>query len=311
MQERIIEPDHHPEVVDAGKGTRRLELLGLDEVMGSPDARRLWFEQLGTDGFVKMLGYVNSIIRQKPISYQFQDGQLPMVSTPPPADKDRLVREAFDATRDVLSDAGLSNEVALRRAGLTVAGAINYIHPYDDGNGRTGRVIHYLLEYGLDRGEQVANDELYAILSRLPVHEGHWGQVINDSPPGELTMEIDRAASVGENYADRDLDGRAAATRRVELFLKMMKGDLYIPLHHKIVRVRPANPASNDPKQRMVVPAGTLDGRSLYEYDYEADSTVAHFDPHDAAERSRRIVGRHDLRPKMLIRIPIDVLPVI
>lgn len=307
MPERHIEFDHHPEIVEGNKGIRRLELLGLKETFREPESRRQHFVHIEDDSFAKMLGYINSVTRGEPIRYDFGDGKTPFMETPPLEDKGPLMGQAFATVREILSEEGLDERVALRRAALTIAGAVNYIHPYTEGNGRTGRVMHYLLEFGTERGEQAFNDELYAIIGKLPVYEAHSGRALDDTPPPELTLALDAVAQdiVPTRWAT--LDERAKASARVHVFLDMMKGTVAVPVTQDVHR-RYRDPTSLDPGSLKVAPGGTLDGRALYEREYLDHSAIPHYQPRDVPEATSRVIGARPNSEPGTVSLNLDVL---
>lgn len=268
--EYTFEHEHHPEVVENGRMIRRLEKLHLKEDLENPAMRKNLFANLSDEQFQKMLGYINSLVQGKKIDYTYADGQLPMSDTPTLEDKEQLMNETFDAVRSILQNEDMPSDSSLRLAALTLAGAINYIHAYENGNGRTGRVAHYLVEYGSERRE-VFEKELSALIAKMPLYEGDTARVIDDTPPPELEKWLGvYAMSHIPEY--QSLDARARATMRVRIYLEMMKGNIAIPIDEE---VNIYSPQSLD-KERSTVhyDPGEIDGRELYSQSYLHQSTA-------------------------------------
>src|SRR5260370_209081 len=125
MPNETFEYDHYPEIVDDGRGHRRVELLGLAEELVNRGQGREFFAGLDDERFRKFAGYVNAVTQHKPISYEYGNGRLAGIPTPPTEDKAVLMKETFEAVREILNTQELDDADALRRAGLTMAGALN------------------------------------------------------------------------------------------------------------------------------------------------------------------------------------------
>ena len=270
QEARVVESDHRFDIVEGGMGARRLEKLGLQERLKTPEERKKLFAGLTDEQYQKMLGYVNSLVRGKKISYGYGHSAPPMLAVPPREMKDPLMRETFAAVREILADESATPEVALRLAGLTMGGAVNYIHPYDDGNGRVGRLMHYLMEFGTER-EGVTDDELRALIAKAPLYEGELDLVIEDTPPVELELALKKTAAAHDaGYADLDEERQAAEA--VRAYLKMMKGEISVPLTRD-ARIVTRRHAGETPKVQEF-PKGSIDGRAYYLRSYESGSTA-------------------------------------
>lgn len=295
---------HHPEIADNGKPARLLELLGLKERLKDSSERRAVFSDMTDEDYQRMIGYINSVTRAKPISYEYQNGALPMLDTPPAEAKEALMNLTYQTVRGVLSDEELSDEVALRRAGLTLAGAINYIHPYDDGNGRTGRVLHYLVEYGVGRGDQAFNDELYAIIAKLPLYEGDSVKALADQPPAQLESALDKLIPSELISASFHMGDRAAASARVIAFLDMMLGNVKVPITEKVT-LRPGL-INNDMTPEKYEP-GEIDGLTLYEKQYVALSSIPQRNPSEYSSGRKKSLCNPS-KNGAFFRLPVDIV---
>ncbi len=297
-----FEEDHHPEVVESGKASRRIERLGLKEELGDPEKRRAYFGNLTDEKYKKALGYVNSLSRGESIDYNYQDGQLPLEPTPQLEDKERLMSSTFQTVREILGDENMNTAHALRVAGLTLAGGVNYIHPYENGNGRTGRVMHYVMEFGNQRGEQVLEEELYAIIGKLPLYDTDRAKALDDGPPPELTEELNQL--VGRN-SEGITDLRVLASKRVELFLAMMKGNVDVPINREVIIRNLSLAQVGDTIQPEKVSPGQINGRELYEKQYLYNSSVPNRRLGEVPLGARRVMGERQslLIPRIMLNV--------
>ena len=78
---------------------------------------------------------------------------------PDQREKEELLRETWSTARHFLQDANTGDENALEYAALVVANGIILTHPFADGNGRTSRVLSYVIATG-DTSEVKLNELL-------------------------------------------------------------------------------------------------------------------------------------------------------
>ncbi len=201
-----------------------------------------------------------------------------MNPTPPLSDKAILMKNAIEAVKHILDDKDLSDEVALRRAGITLAGGINFIHPYGGGNGRTGRLIQYLMEYGTERGFEAFEVEAYAIINGAPIFEGEHNNA-SDMRIGILQSELDRGS--GEFQ-----DERHAATKRVSVFLDAMTGVSPILTQEDNSQKIPAWINDGSEIKKTEIPVGT-DIRDACSLLYEHFSTIPNRRPPKFSDGTR------------------------
>jgi hypothetical protein len=284
-----VEHDLYPEITDNEQGTRRLELLGIKEHLRNPDERRALYADMTDEQYAQMFGYVNSIMRGKRIEYDYENGETPFMSTPSLEDKEPLMDLAFETVRSILSDPDLDDKMALRRAGIAMAGAINYIHPKDNGNGRSGRVMHYMIEFGTERGDQAFNEEMYAIIAKLPVYDTDKKVALYDTPPPELERALEKEVErrYPESYAD--MSPSEIASTRVAVFLDMMRGAVRVPIHEAGT-------------------AASQDGISLYEQQYVALSAIANRSPGDVPENAQRVLAEKTDANARTFTIDLDIM---
>lgn len=301
-----IQSDHHPDIVDAGKGVKRLERLGLAEKLIDSETRRDLFGNASNEQYKKMLGYVNSITRGNRIDYEYKDGQTPLMVTPPLEDKGSLMDMTFETVREILKNDQMDSLTALRRAGMTLAGAINYIHPYEDGNGRTARTLHYLVEFGNERGESAFEADLHAIIGKLALYDVDRAKALDDTPPPELEGELNKYVS--QNSGGKNLGEREFASKRVEAFLKMMAGKINIPIDSEITLRNFSLLRTDQPMQPEKWPPGSLNGVDLYTKSYLYQSSIPNRAPNDIPEGASRLIGERENPDIPKIVLNIDLL---
>jgi hypothetical protein len=68
-----IEQDHMPEVVDNDMAMKRLESMRLDESLRSPVQRRVFFAKVSRADSKRAFGYINSVMRRTPVTYDYED----------------------------------------------------------------------------------------------------------------------------------------------------------------------------------------------------------------------------------------------
>lgn len=130
-----------------------------------------WLQKLSYEDYTNYLTRLNGILREVPIKKRTVDGSGVEVSfgimgdisyLPPAAEqKDGLMRESFDALKQIPDNED--------RALLTYY-ALQAIHPYSDGNGRTGRLLHEIIS---EDGKELTEEKLSELLDHDK--EGHGG----------------------------------------------------------------------------------------------------------------------------------------
>lgn len=151
-QEEIIPHDNTfaPEIIGYVKS---------NEALADPATRRDYFERLSEDDFLAVTQRIASMVRTGD-SNQLQhfDGAkmtLRTMEVPDQREKEQLLRETWRTAQVLLSDRKLSDEDALEYAGLTVAGGLLYSHLFDDANGRTSRMLSYIIEKGAESVDDI------------------------------------------------------------------------------------------------------------------------------------------------------------
>ncbi|MGH3545412.1 MAG: hypothetical protein ACRDPW_05755 [Mycobacteriales bacterium] len=133
------------------EGARRAvaELWGMPyhSQLATAEQRRQWVLDTSPAGFVAQLPHWNALLRGlEPNGHEFYDGRV-RVTTPfgetvlvAPEQKDRvpLLERVWYSAQITAENPRFNDERAMRRIGLTVAGGINLVHAFDNGNGRLG-----------------------------------------------------------------------------------------------------------------------------------------------------------------------------
>jgi hypothetical protein len=286
---QAVHHDHYPEIVENDQGTRRLELLGLSERLRDPADRRALFATMTPENFTQMFGYINSITQGQEINYEYQDGKFVLGATPSLEDKAPLMELTAKTIQDIATNPDIDDRTALRRIGLTGAGAITYIHPKANGNGRSGRVWHYVAEFGTERGDEAFNEELYAVIGKLPVYDSDKQVSIVDTTPPALDRALEAHVAQADPKVYASASDEERASMRVVAFLDMMSGSLEVPIDERVVLRR-----TREGKRMHIEYAepGEINGVQLYEQKYLNDSAIPNRLPTDVPEGAQRVMAR-------------------
>ncbi|MDB5183284.1 MAG: Fic/DOC family [Candidatus Saccharibacteria bacterium] len=127
-----------------------------EHMLADPVTRRDYFGHMNANDFIDLTQQVASIVRtgdstQRQHFDGEQNGQqvrLLFVDVPEQQDKEQLLRETWETAQEFLTNPNIPDNDALEYAALTAAMGILWIHPFMDGNGRTSRVVSYLMAKG-------------------------------------------------------------------------------------------------------------------------------------------------------------------
>ncbi len=123
-----------------------------------PVQRRDYFEHLDEDEFLDLVQQTAGLVRTGNAVNQYFDGEnmiLPLHDVPDQREKEQLLRETWCVAKTFLSNTHLPDDDALDFAALTVAGGLLYAHPFDDSNGRTSRILSYMISQGYGDKEEL------------------------------------------------------------------------------------------------------------------------------------------------------------
>jgi Fic family protein len=155
---KIITSDLETESQPKTPGQEIYEILkdrGLLEILSDPEKKEKFFQKIPFKTFERLLVQINGILRQKPLEERKIDGQNVNISSrshieyipPSPEIKEELLKESFESLKNIKPE---------NRA-LAIFYLLQAIHPFSDGNGRTGRFLYHLLsEINIDNEQKIA-----------------------------------------------------------------------------------------------------------------------------------------------------------
>jgi len=157
-------------------------------MLATPRLRRQWVLDTTPQEFVAQLPRWNALLRGlNPVNHGFYDGfvwvdryhdpgnsnswDISLLS-PAPKDKIPLLERAWQSAQISAENPRLNDARAMRRIGLTIAGAVNLVHAFRNGSGRLGRYWGYVLDQG-DNGTPKSADRI----QRAALNTAERGQV--------------------------------------------------------------------------------------------------------------------------------------
>lgn len=219
------------------------------------DRRYAYFKQLDIAGFKQLLFDVNSVCREEHIQ-DYEDGKLPMLITPSAADKEPLMTETLQAAVAILHDVNIEPKEALQRAALVLGGGLVLVHPFNDGNGRTSRLVSYVMHEGL--ADSATDNAKH--LQLLAGENGMREFFVTPNP----VLDYDLSGRIEPND-----DAQDDAARKVRAFLAIMGGnDVPLSVPAK------TNQFINGKNVVTHYPAGTIGFREFYELSLRAYSAL-------------------------------------
>ncbi len=182
MESRLVrrgELDAEKARRDAGaeKLLRFLKETQAEQSLSTPESRRKLILQTNFGVFENWLQRVNGITRKiKPVDRYIYDtdSETYSMSAPDIQDRQLLLKQAWEASKRIL-EPETEIDQKLKDVSLLLGGAINFIHPFEDGNGRTGRVVSLLTREGFD-GSQKSR----GLIEEVVGERGRW--VLNNNP---------------------------------------------------------------------------------------------------------------------------------
>lgn len=149
-----------------------IDFINSRDQFKDPIQRRDYFEHLSEEDFLDFVQQIANLIRTGLAEQQHFDGTTVGLLThevPDHREKEDLLRETWKTAKEFLRDSEIPDQDALDYAALTAAGGLLYVHPFADGNGRTSRVLSYIIS----RGDKADRQELHDILAS-PNSGRHW-----------------------------------------------------------------------------------------------------------------------------------------
>ena len=248
---------HYPWLALAGGGITMGEIIGFnaDQLYSSHDRRDRLREigELLCDKIIDLNAFSRNItLSQAGIA----DGMVPIMDTPALEDKYKLLVESVEASSRILEDDTLDDSAALRRAGLIISTPLIYIHPFADGNGRTSRLVQYLIEFGSERGERLFEAEILSNLAKTPVISTPQDTRLSiQSEPRPIIRRSIEASLIKElGYeAYYNFSPRKRAAIIIEQLIKLLCGDVSIETS-EAVSINQSSKGQIRPKDVMIYP---------------------------------------------------------
>lgn len=117
-----------------------------------PEHRLALVEGLSTEEFIDLAYHVNARMRNQDPRYRENKldvgASLPLLGTPESSEKIKAFVTGLDAIRSYLSNSNDSVDYKLNGAGMALEALIIWVHPFNDGNGRTARFLGKFIEDG-------------------------------------------------------------------------------------------------------------------------------------------------------------------
>lgn len=129
------------------------DLLGRhQEFFSDPENRLDFIQEQDAASFYHIAQHINAKLRgEKPHEVRGRDEKgafLPMLHTPSQEDKPAAFRRGFDALQEYLQTSQDSLEKKLEGAAMATEALLIWVHPFNDGNGRTSRFLAKFIEQG-------------------------------------------------------------------------------------------------------------------------------------------------------------------
>jgi hypothetical protein len=192
MQEDIPSPAQDPSQRGQVQVTEWLDRNNAAELLAAPEARRQFILGLSNETFQQWLIDINGAVRGvEPQAGELDGVGVEVASMMPPEDEDKhaLLGHTLDAAKQILTREQ-DPEASLEDVSLLLGGAINYIHPFNDGNGRTARIAGLLIREGYDGGSE-AQAQVEAV-SR----NGNDGRKVFQNAPAGITKWLNHAVAM-------------------------------------------------------------------------------------------------------------------
>lgn len=145
------------------------------EFFADPSHRIELLTTLSADDFFDLAKHTNDRVRgfepRERAGVREEGAFLPLLATPEPEDKPVAFRAGYDAIKDYLSSTDDSIEQKIKGASMAVEALVIWVHPFNDGNGRTSRFLGKFVEDGTTDIDQLVA-ETADINQRLRMFDG-------------------------------------------------------------------------------------------------------------------------------------------
>lgn len=130
------------------------DIIGRHEEYFADPSNRLEFIQTqDADSFLQIARYANAKLRgEKPLQLRQDPDEkgafLPMMHTPSHDDKEDSFRNGYRAIQEYLESSTDPEDKKIEGVAMATEALVIWVHPFNDGNGRTGRFLGKLIEDG-------------------------------------------------------------------------------------------------------------------------------------------------------------------
>lgn len=132
------------------------------EFFAEPANRLEFLSSLDFEDFLSVSQHVNARVRgfepRDKATVKDKGAYLPLMKTPNEAEKPEALRKGFDTIKQYLHDSKDTDEQKVKSLGMAVEALIIWVHPFNDGNGRTSRFLGSFIENGTVDTEQLLKD---------------------------------------------------------------------------------------------------------------------------------------------------------
>lgn len=143
----------HQERVDyATELVGDFDLVADAELFADPQNRLDLISSLDANEFADLARHINARMRgyepRDKTTIHEKGGFLPLEATPKAEEKPESLEAGFNAIKQYLDASTDSVEEKIRGVGMAIEALIIWVHPYNDGNGRTSRFLAKFIEDG-------------------------------------------------------------------------------------------------------------------------------------------------------------------
>lgn len=140
------------------------EIIGRNQdFFAEPQSRLDFIEGQSSEDFLRLAQYVNAKLRgEKPYQLRHDEnekgGFLSALHTPSYEDKPVAFKNGYEVLRNYLETSTDSTEKKIEGAAMAVEALVIWVHPFNDGNGRTSRFMAKLIEDGAADIEELVEE---------------------------------------------------------------------------------------------------------------------------------------------------------
>lgn len=129
------------------------------EFFKDPSTRIDFLKSLTYDKFQDIAQHVNARVRgyepRERKTVTETGGYLPMLRTPAADEKSEAFRNGFEVIQEYLTESNDSPDEKAKGVGMAVEALVVWVHPFNDGNGRTSRFLGKFIEDGTTDTDQL------------------------------------------------------------------------------------------------------------------------------------------------------------